>query len=231
MSRENEFVTLESTLGIQFKKQKLLRLALIHRSYLNEHGEEKENNERLEFLGDAVIELVVTEYLFEHYPEKPEGELTILRSALVKKDHLAEIARRLQLGSYILLSKGEEKSGGREKNYLLANAFEALIGAMYLDAGIKKTAHFIEMQVLSGLDIILTQNLHIDAKSLFQERAQSIAETTPEYKVLEESGPDHNKSFVMGVYLDQDLIAKGQGPSKQQAEQAAARNALQVKKW
>ncbi len=231
MSQGNELASLNTTLGVQFKNPQLLRSALIHRSYLNEHSDEKENNERLEFLGDAVIELVVTEYLYGHYPEKPEGELTILRSALVRKEHLAEIARGLQLGSYILLSKGEEKSGGREKNYLLANAFEALVGAMYLDTGMNTTGSFIEKQVMTGLEKILAQNLHIDAKSLFQEKSQSIAETTPEYKVLEEAGPDHNKTFVMGVYLAEELIATGQGPSKQQAEQSAARNALQIKKW
>ncbi len=230
MSPVNDFTVLETTLGINFKDPKLLRLALIHRSYLNEHSEEKQNNERLEFLGDAVLELAVTEYLYDNY-QKPEGELTILRSALVKKDHLAEIASRLELGNFILLSKGEEKSGGREKNYLLANAFEALIGAIYLDAGFKKTKTFIEKQVMTGLENIIAQNLHIDAKSLFQERAQALAETTPDYRVLEESGPDHNKIFIMGVYLREDLVATGQGPSKQQAEQAGARNALQVKKW
>ncbi len=221
---------LEQKLQVSFTQSNLLEQALLHRSYINEHPEVTHNNERLEFLGDAVLELVVTEYLYENYP-LPEGELTLLRSALVRKENLASIARTLDLGQYLFLSKGEEKSGGRSKNYLLANAFEAIIGAIYLDQGFAASKAFLLHTALVTLDTIVANKLHIDAKSLFQEQAQAHMGITPEYKLIDETGPSHDKVFVMGVYLKDELIATGQGPSKQQAEESAARNALAIKQW
>lgn len=217
-------------LQFTFKDSSLLEQALLHRSYINEHPEVAINNERLEFLGDAVLELVVTEYLYEHYPLS-EGELTLLRSAIVRKENLAAIAKDLHIGEYLYLSKGEEKSGGREKSYLLANAFEAIIGAMYLDQGLAKSKGFLNRTALTTLDSIVANKLHIDAKSLFQEKSQANTGITPEYKLLDEAGPSHAKRFVMGVFLKAEMIATGQGTSKQQAEENAAQNALEVKKW
>lgn len=209
----------------------LLQQVFIHRSYVNEHKEEDlESNERLEFLGDAVLELVTTEYLYRNFSQ-PEGELTNWRSALVKGPTLAEIAQELNLGSFLMLSKGEEKSGGREKDYLLANTVEALIGYIYLKGGYTKAQLFIHKFILVRLQTILEGNLHIDSKSYFQETAQEVLSITPTYKVLGEEGPDHKKMFTMGVYLDDKLIAKGKGNSKQIAEQDAARNALIAKGW
>lgn len=230
MERKLELQKLAKQLQINFSDFSLLEQALLHRSYLNEHPEQSSNNERLEFLGDAVLELVVTEYLYQEYP-LPEGELTLLRSAIVKKDNLADIARVLNLGEYLYLSKGEEKSGGREKSYLLANTVEAVIGAIYLDQGLVKTREFITRTVLITLEKIVNEKLHIDSKSLFQEKAQAITSITPEYQVIEESGPAHDRTFMMGVYLNNELIATGKGSSKQSAEQAAARNALAIKQW
>lgn len=221
---------LQSQLNIEFKDQKLLYEALVHRSYVNEHDEAASHNERLEFLGDAVLELAVTNYLYQNFPLS-EGELTLLRSALVKKDNLAAVAKALRLGDYILLSKGEEKSGGREKNYLLANTFEAVIGAIYLDQGYEASEKMILEFLLPTLDTIIAENLHIDAKSSLQEKAQASVGVTPTYKVIEESGPAHDRLFIMGAYINDELLATGQGSSKQQAEQAAARIALATKQW
>lgn len=230
MEKKPELSAIATSLGVKFKNSELLAQALLHRSYLNEHTDIQSDNERLEFLGDAVLELIVTEYLYSHYP-LPEGELTLLRSALVKKDNLAAIARKLGLGSYLYLSKGEEKSGGREKSYLLANAFEAVIGAIYLDQGMAEAQTFVIRTALSNLQEIIAQQLHIDSKSRFQEKAQAITGITPEYKLVTQTGPAHERSFVMGVYLGEELIATGQGASKQHAEQTAARNALALKQW
>lgn len=221
---------LQEKLAIHFKEPNLLQEALVHRSYVNEHDETASHNERLEFLGDAVLELAVTQYLYHNFP-LPEGELTLLRSALVKKDNLAAVATTMDLGQYILLSKGEEKSGGREKNYLLANTFEALIGAIYVDQGYETSEKMILRFLLPTLDKILAENLHIDAKSSLQEKAQASVGITPTYKVIQESGPAHDRLFIMGAYLNDELLATGQGSSKQQAEQAAARIALASKEW
>ena len=190
-----------------------------------------EDNERLEFLGDAVLELVATEYLFRNHPEQTEGEMTNFRSALVKGKHLAKIAKDLELGQYLSLSHGEENSGGREKNYILANTVEALIGAIYLDQGFIPSKVFITNFILIKLDDIIEQNLHIDPKSRFQEIVEEKEDVTPEYEVLEEKGPDHDKKFVSGVYIDGKMIAKGKGSSKQKSEEDAAKNALIKKGW
>lgn len=222
---------LEKKIGLKFKDKELIQNAFVHRSYLNENKEVKMgSNERLEFLGDAVLELVVTEYLFRTYPN-PEGELTNWRSALVKGQMLAKVAQELELGNYLLLSKGEENSGGREKDYLLANTFEALIGVIYLELGYKKAQAFIKKFLLVRLEEILEKGAHIDAKSKFQEIAQEKVGVTPAYQLLHDEGPDHNKIFTMGAYINDRIVGKGKGGSKQAAEQRAASDALKRLKW
>ncbi len=220
----------QKLIGVKFGKIELLDKAFIHKSYLNERDDKKENNERLEFLGDAVLELVVTEYLYKNYPN-PEGELTNWRSALVRGANLAEIAKRINLSQYLYLGKGEEKSGGRQKGYILANTVEALIGAIFLDQGYKKAHDFITKYIISYLGEILEKGLYIDSKSRFQEIAQAKFNITPEYKLISESGPDHAKIFIMGAYLGEQKFGEGKGQSKQQAEQAAATDAMNKKGW
>ncbi|HCW32934.1 MAG: RNAse III, ribonuclease III [Candidatus Peregrinibacteria bacterium GW2011_GWE2_39_6] len=225
------FKQLEEKIGIQFLDHEILQTVFIHKSYLNEVPRGSiESNERLEFLGDAVLELVVTEFLYKHYPND-EGELTNWRSALVKGTHLAHVAKKLDLGNYLVLSHGEEKSGGRTKNYILANTFEALIGAVYLDHGYEISHKFINKFVLIYLEDILEKGLHIDSKSKLQEIAQERLSCTPIYRLIEENGPDHEKEFKMGVYFGDELIAAGEGSSKQNAEQDAAFKALKAKNW
>lgn len=228
---ENKLSSLEKKIGVVFEDKVLLNLALVHRSYTNESKEVKEHNERLEFLGDAVLELITTEFLFAEFPEKPEGELTNHRSALVKGDHLAKVAKRLGLGKYLHLSKGEEASGGRKKEYILANAVEALIGAMYLDKGYEAVKRFVYKYILVDLDEIMQNKLYIDAKSCFQEMAQERRAVTPTYEMIKESGPDHAKIFVMGAYLGEEKVSEGKGSNKQSAEQEAARRALEKLGW
>jgi ribonuclease-3 len=189
------------------------------------------HNERLEFLGDAVLELVVTEYLYQNYPQKSEGELTNWRSALVNSKELAKIARNLGFNDFLLLSKGEAKETGKARQYILANTFEAFIGAIYLDQGYQVCQEFIKKHLIKELPEIIEKGLYKDAKSRFQEEAQERLKITPTYKILEEWGPDHAKHFIAGVFLGKQLIAKGQGSSKQEAEEEAAKNALEVKGW
>lgn len=228
----NRYAELEKKIKMTFTNRMILDMAFVHKSYVNEHRDKKrEHNERLEFLGDAVLELVVTEYLYKNYPDKEEGVLTNWRSALVKGKHLAEISQKLDLGLYLYLSRGEERSGGRKKNYILANVLEALIGAIYLDKDYKAAHSFIDEFILKKLEIILEKGLHIDAKSHFQEVAQELLGLTPEYKLIKEEGPDHNKAFTMGAYLGNECVAEGIGSSKQKAEQEAANAALKVKQW
>lgn len=228
----NRYQNLEEKINISFKDKNLLDLAFVHKSYVNEHKEKRQEfNERLEFLGDAVLELVVTDFLYKNYPTESEGVLTNWRSALVKGKHLAEISNELNLGVYLYLSRGEEKSGGRKKNYILANTLEALIGAIYLDQGYKEAHSFIDQFILKRLEQILTKGLHIDAKSKFQEISQELLSITPEYKLIKEEGPDHNKIFTMAAYIGEEMIASGEGSSKQKAEQEAAKEALKTKKW
>ena len=222
---------LEKKLGLKFKDWHFLRNAFVHRSYLNEHKSSKlESNERLEFLGDAVLELIVTEYLYTNYPN-PEGDLTNWRSALVKGEMLAKIASELDLGEYLYLSHGEESSGGRTKDYLLANTFEAVIGVIYLELGYEKAKKFIEKFLLVHLKDILEKGAHIDAKSKFQEIAQEKAGVTPIYQLLHDEGPDHDKIFTMGAYVEDRIVGKGKGSSKQSAEQKAAEDGLKRLKW
>ena len=228
----NNYSKLKKKTGINFKNLELLKNAFIHKSYVNEHRDENiEHNERLEFLGDAVLELVATHHLFKKYPNQNEGEMTTFRSALVKGRHLAEVARELDLGEYLFLSNGEERSGGRNKNYILANAVEALIGAVYLEHGYDIAEKFIDKWIMTRLDTIIEKGQHIDAKSQFQEICQEKEEITPHYVVVKEAGPDHNKKFTMGAYIGDKLIATGTGSSKQKAEDDAAANALKAKGW
>ena len=220
--------SLENKIKIQFKDRNFLQVALTHRSYLNENRRwELPHNERLEFLGDAVLELITTEYLYRNFPN-PEGELTNLRSALVNYKMLSEIASNLELDKYILLSRGEAKDTGRARQVILANAFESLIGAIYLDAGFEITKNFITEFVIKQLVGILSAGNILDPKSKFQELTQEKLGVTPNYKVLAEWGPDHNKNFEVGVFVNDKQIAKGTGSSKQEAEIAAAENGLKV---
>ena len=226
------FSDFEKKIGIIFKNKNLLIQAFCHRSYLNENSKiAAEHNERLEFLGDAVLELIVTEYLYNKYPKKPEGELTNWRASLVNTKILSETSRELGLNSFILLSKGEIKEMGELRQSTLANTFEALIGAMYLDFGYDKCYTFIEKNLIKKLPRIIKLGLNKDAKSYFQERAQSEESITPVYKSLKEWGPDHKKTFKIGVFLKNRLVAEGEGYSKQEGEENAAKNALKVKKW
>jgi ribonuclease-3 len=228
----NRYAELEKKINVQFSNQKLVDTAFVHKSYVNEHSDLKsEHNERLEFLGDAVLELVVTDFLYKSYPAEEEGVLTNWRSALVKGKHLAEISAELDLGLYLYLSRGEERSGGRKKNYILANTLEALIGAMYMDQGYQVAHTFIDTFILKRLGEILEKGLHIDAKSRFQEISQEAVGITPEYRLMKEEGPDHNKTFIMGAYIGEEFIAEGNGSSKQKAEQQAATAALKKKQW
>lgn len=222
---------LEEKLGITFNNKDLLQQALIHRSYLNENPDfPLGHNERLEFLGDAVLELIVTEYLYRNYPH-PEGELTNWRAALVNAKMLAEIAHRLGIDNYLLLSRGEAKDTGRARQCILANALEALIGAIYLDQGYEKAGQFVEQEILRELPQVLEKKLYRDPKSRFQEEAQDRVGITPTYEVLNEWGPDHAKHFVVGLYLEKELVSQGEGISKQEAQEKAAQEGLRRKGW
>ena len=223
---------LEAKIGVSFSNKDLLEQAFVHRSYLNENpGFRLSHNERLEFLGDAVLELAVTEALYERFPDKPEGELTSLRAALVNSQMLSTAATDLGLNGFLLLSRGEAKDTGRARQFILANAFEALIGALYLDRGYAEACRFIGRALMPRLEEVLSKQLYRDPKSAFQEAAQERAGITPTYEVLREWGPDHNKHFVVGVYLGRQLVAEGEGPSKQVAEVEAARLALEATEW
>lgn len=224
-----DFSLLEKKLGIEFKNKNLLIESFCHRSFLNEHPEfPYPHNERLEFLGDAVLELVVTEYLFKNFPEKSEGELTKVRAALVNAKMLSEISVKLGFWDYILISKGEEKGNQKGKMTILANAFEALIGAIYLDQGFEECKKFIERELLVFTEKILEEELYHDPKSKLQEKIQAELRITPTYKVLKEWGPDHAKKFLVGVFFGEKMVATGEGFSKQEAEEKAAEKALQL---
>ena len=223
---------LESKLLLKFNNQDFLLQALTHRSYLNEKPSfHLGHNERLEFLGDAVLELVVTEELYGRFPEKPEGELTSFRAALVNSKMLSEVSTELELNEFLLLSRGEAKDIGRARQYILANAFEALVGALYLDQGYADAKNFILRVIMPHLDEVLSEKLYKDPKSLFQEEAQERVGITPNYEVVNEWGPDHDKHFIVGIFLEKEKVAEGEGPSKQTAQEEAARNALHLKGW
>lgn len=229
MSQPESFVLLEKSIGIVFRNKDYLMQALTHRSSTRQ-SRSNGHNERLEFLGDAVLELVATEYLFR-FSEKSEGELTSWRSALVKGEHLATVSQEIQLGRYLFMSRGEEASGGREKASTLANALEALIGAIYMDQGFENATSFCNDFILVRLQEILKEGAHRDDKSYFQEKAQDIFGVTPHYDVMEESGPDHDKVFTSAVFIGEEKIAEGSGNSKQRAEQAAAKEGIKAKDW
>jgi ribonuclease-3 len=228
-----DFKELEKNLNISFKNKDLLTQAFCHRSYLNENPDFNIfHNERLEFLGDAVLELVTTEHIFNKYPDKPEGEMTSWRASLVNANTLYEVALELNFSEFLLLSQGEEKENGRSKKYILADAFEAFIGALYLDQGYAVCQKIIKKHLIDGkLEEIIEKKLYKDPKSLFQEKAQEIELVTPTYQVMKESGPDHMKNFVVGVFLGKKMIAQGEGASKHEAELDAAAKALRVKDW
>jgi len=223
---------LETRLGYTFQDRSLILQALTHRSYLNEHADfPYTHNERMEFLGDAVLEIIVTEHLFKNFAN-PEGELTNWRAALVNAKTLAGIANQLGFEEFLLLSKGEARdANSKARMYILANAIEAIIGAIYLDGGTPAAEKFVQTHILNHLPFILKNELYVDPKSKFQETAQELLGITPTYKVLAESGPDHNKEFKVGVFLDKDMIAVGQGTSKQEAQVAAAQAGLEAKGW
>lgn len=228
---EKKLSKIEKKIGTKFKNKDLLKQAFVHRSYLNEHKSfELDHNERLEFLGDAVLELVVTENLYENYPN-PEGELTNWRASLVNSKMLSTIANEIDFESCLFLSRGEQKDTGKARQYILANAMESIIGAIYLDQGWDEAKTFIERFILSKLPEILDKKLYLDPKSNFQEIAQEKVGITPNYKVLSETGPDHSKTFEVGAYLKNELVGSGTGLSKQEAQEDAARNALTEKGW
>lgn len=228
-----ELSNLQKILGLKFKNQDILKQAMVHRSYLNEHPDFVcGHNERLEFLGDAVLEIVVTEHLYLNYPETPEGDLTNWRAALVNAKMLYIIATELGLEAYLYLSRGEAKDKNKKsRHYILANAVEALIGAIYLDQGLEKAKNFILKQIVVKLPEILKTQAYLDPKSRFQEQAQDKRGITPRYDIVTEDGPDHAKMFTVGLYLGEELITTGRGSSKQEAQVDAAGKGLQILNW
>lgn len=228
----NEHKKFQKRIGVTFHDEALLRQAFTHRSFVNEVRDENlEHNERLEFLGDAVLELVTTHFLYEKYPKKPEGELTAVRAALVNTTSLSATALGIGVNDCLLLSKGEAKDVGRARQYILANSYEAIVGAMYLDSGYDVVRKFISETLLGKTDDIVKKKLWQDAKSRFQEEAQERVSTTPSYETVGAEGPDHDRQFTVAVYLGNNEIAQGTGKSKQEAEQEAAHNALEEKGW
>ncbi len=224
----SDYSALEANLGIKFKDYSLLSRALTHRSYLNENPSiALADNERLEFLGDAVLDFIVGAYLYHRFPEMDEGELTSLRAALVRAKTLADFARQLELGQFLQLGYGEAENGGRERVPILCATFEAVVGAMYLDQGLEKVEHLVERLVSPALVTIMASSLHKDAKSEFQVWAQARYNITPHYEVVDSSGPDHAKVFTVQVKLGNDVWGMGSGRSKRRAAQVAAAEAMQ----
>jgi ribonuclease-3 len=227
-----DFSQFEKTAGVNFQDKRLLKQAFIHRSYINENKDAGlEHNERLEFLGDAVLELVITDNLFKKYPTKAEGELTSYRSALVNATTCAAVATKLGVNDFLILSKGEAKDTGRARQFILANTLEAVIGALYVDQGYDAAKAFIDSHISPLTEDIVAKGSWIDSKSLFQERAQDLLGHTPSYRTVKEAGPDHDKRFTVGVFVGDKMIASGEGKSKQDAEQEAAQKALKAKNW
>jgi ribonuclease-3 len=226
-----DFEAFAATQDLKFENPALLAEALTHRSYLNEHPTALAHNERLEFLGDAVLELAVTHFLFKKYPAKDEGDLTSYRAALVNTVSLARTAEAIGLGHVLRLSKGESRDTGRARENILANAFEALIGALYIDQGFVAAEAFIAKHLYGKIETVIADKSYQDAKSRFQEAAQDKRSITPHYKTVAEEGPDHARTFTVAVYLAHEQMAVGEGKSKQDAEQAAAQNALDRVGW
>ncbi len=233
MVNNTDFLKLQKRLGVKFNDELLLKQALVHRSYLNEHPDFiVGHNERLEFLGDAVLEIVVTEFLYLNFTATPEGDLTNWRASLVNARMLYEIAGELEIEDCLYLSKGEARDKNKKsRQFILANAVEAIIGAMYLDQGIEAAKKFILKNVVSKLDDILKNQTYLDPKSYFQEKAQEIKGVTPHYQILDEHGPDHAKIFTVGLYLENDLITTGVGSSKQEAQVDAAARGIKKMVW
>ncbi len=222
-----DFKKLSKILGTKIKDDNLYVIAFTHRSFLNEHADYKNpSNERLEFLGDAVLQVVSSEFLFEHFQGSPEGDLTNFRAALVCTTSLAKEAKRLGYGDFLLLSNGEEATGGREREYILANTFEAVLGAMYLENGLDQCKKFVEKELLYKINEIIENESYKDAKSKFQELAQEKFGITPSYQIEDSWGQDHKKTFKVAVFLDKDKYGEGEGKSKQRAEQKAAKNGI-----
>lgn len=228
----DEYSSFEQKLNLDFHNKGLLQQAFIHRSYINENKDSGlEHNERLEFLGDAVLELVVTDYLFKHYPETPEGKLTAYRSALVRTESISAAARNMGMNDLLLLSKGEARDEGKARDYILANTFEAFVGAVYLDQGYEAAKGIIDIELIPNIHDIIKQGLWRDAKSYVQEKAQEIYSETPSYELVSAEGPDHDKHFVMAIYFGNKKIAEGSGNSKQSAQQSAAQSAIDSEGW
>lgn len=226
---EKTLTKLEETVGVKFINQNLLINSLIHRSWLNENRSQKfTSNERLEFLGDAVVELWATKNLFEKFPQLPEGSLTNIRAAVVRTESLAQKARDMNLGKYLFLSKGENEGGGRENDSLLADTFEAVVGAIFLDQGQEKAEKFLDKNLLFELESWGEQGDIKDNKTILQETVQSTQKITPYYQIIEQKGPDHEKRFVVGVYFGNKQVATGKGKSKREAEEEAAQRALTI---
>ncbi len=227
-----DFGKFEDQLEIFFKNKGLLQTAFTHRSYINENRKGAlEHNERLEFLGDAVLELISTHFLYNKYPDKTEGDLTSYRSALVNAVTLSEVATKLGMNEFLLLSRGEAKDMGRARQYILANTMEAFIGALFLDQGYAVVETFIKKYVLSLIDDIVAKKSWLDAKSHFQEKAQEVDGITPSYATVRETGPDHDKHFTVSVSVGRVKVAEGEGKSKQEAEENAARKGLEARGW
>lgn len=229
MSEIPDFQKLFDKLSYRFNNISFIQQAFTHRSYLNETKENIGSNERMEFLGDSILSFLVSDYLYKKYPDYPEGELTNLRSSMVKTATLAEVARELDLGKYLMLSHGEEESGGRNNTSILADTFEAFLGAVYQDSGLAQVKEILSGFLFPKLDLILNQKAYKDAKSIFQEMVQEELKISPSYKVISEKGPDHAKEFEIGVFVNNELYGRGFGKSKQEGEMQAAQNALN--KW
>lgn len=229
---DKDFSLLEKELNIIFNNKNLLIQAFIHRSYINENSNSKlSHNERLEFLGDAVLELVSTNFLYNKFTDLAEGELTSYRAALVNTKSIGEISRTLGFNDYLFLSKGESKDFGKARLSILADTYEAFIGAIFLDKGYDFARDFIEKTLLIHTDKIIEEGKYKDAKSMVQEKSQDILSVTPSYKVVSESGPDHDKKFIVAIYFGEEKVAEGEGRSKQEAETNAAMNAIIKKGW
>jgi ribonuclease-3 len=227
MTDNHELQQFEAQIGITFNNKEFLQRSLTHRSFVNEYEGDMRDNERLEFLGDAILDFVVADMLFKTFPDVSEGELTQLRSALVRTDSLAELAQQVHLGEFLLMGKGEENSGGRTRANNLCRGFEAVIGAIYLDQGIESVRAFVEPRLRTYLDYVLEHSLHKDARSMLQERSQAELRFTPVYRLVDAEGPDHEKQFLIEVVIGDVVIGQGLGTSKRAAAQSAARDALQ----
>jgi ribonuclease III len=221
----SDLTDLQTQINYHFKDSELLRTALTHRSLLND-PQYTQSYERLEFLGDAILEMLITSYLYETYPDKDEGYLTSARSAVVKTESLSQIGRKMDLGTYILMSKGEESTGGRNNNSTLEDVIESLIGALYIDGGIEVASTFFDQFILPEASVIIQEDRLKDSKSLLQERVQAMKLASPVYQVIQEIGPDHDKTFEIQVFINDQPIASGMGKSKQEAEQRSAEKAL-----